>query len=87
MEVVAFVMGGRCVPVGYGLVGSRDSVGEGCPYGDMLIVDLVGNEHCDESLRWDQLPFSWGGLGSLLILSGLSVVGRGSPRLRIFGGG
>ena len=28
-----------------------------------------------------------GGLGLLLVLSGLSFVGRGSPRLRIFGGG
>ena len=59
MEVVALVMGGRCFLVEFGLVGSRDSVCEGCSCGERLIVDLCGNEHCDESLKLDRLPFSW----------------------------
>ena len=59
LEVVALVVVGRRFLVEYGLVGNRDSVGEGCSCGERLIVDSCGNEHCDVSLRLDRLPFSW----------------------------
>ena len=65
-EVVALVVVGRRFLVEYGLVDSRDSVCEGCSCGERLIVDSGGNEHCDESLRLDRLPFSWVVLGCYL---------------------
>ena len=59
MEVVAFVMGGKCFLVGYDPVDSTDFVGEGCSCEGRLIVHLCGNEHCDENVTWGQLPISW----------------------------
>ena len=59
MEVVAHVLGGRCFPVGYDPIDSIDFVGEGCSCGGRLIVHLCENEHCDESVKCDQLPISW----------------------------